>query len=228
MLFVEDDYIFPHPDCVNRYGILAVGGVLDKKSLFTAYLYGIFPWYNYEHEPIIWWNPVPRFVIFPENVKVAKSMKVYFNQNRFRVTFDQCFESVIRSCEMAPRKGQEGTWINEDIIYSYTELFYAGFASSVEVWDGDSLVGGLYGVKIGKIFFGESMFSLVPNASKFGFIKLASRLAEEGFFVIDCQQPNDYLKSLGGEFITGDLWKICCSGIENISFRTIFWLPQNR
>jgi len=203
---------FPHPSQINRYGILSIGGDLIVNRLMLAYAYGIFPWYNYKTEPIIWWCPSPRYVIFPKKVKIAKSIRSYFNQKKFTVTFNQCFEAVIRNCEMVNRKGQKGTWINEDIIESYTQLHERGYATSVEVWEKDELVGGLYGVQMGKIFFGESMFSHKSNASKFAFISLAQKLEQEGFFVIDCQQPNPYLESLGGEHIAGvhfwDLLKV--------------------
>lgn len=194
---------FPHPDNVKPSGILAIGGDLSVERLLLAYQYGIFPWYN-PNEPIIWWCPRPRFVIFPEKVKVSKSMNSYFNQNKFTVTYDRYFKDIIRCCQYAPRHGQDGTWINDDIVNSYSKLHELGHAISVEVWEGEDLVGGLYGVTLGKVFFGESMFSLKSNASKFGFISLARRLAEEGYVVIDCQQPNPYLESLGGEFITGE------------------------
>ena len=131
-------------------------------------------------------------------------MNTYFNQNNYQVTYNQHFEDIMRYCQHTPRHGQEGTWINENIIKSYTQLHALGYAMSVEVWDDNELVGGLYGVKLGKVFYGESMFSLKSNASKFGFITLARRLSYEGFYVIDCQQPNAYLQSLGGEFITGE------------------------
>ena len=201
--YLDSQIAFPHPDAVKPSGILAIAGDLTTERLLLAYQYGIFPWYN-DNEPIIWWCPRPRFIIFPDKVKVAKSMNAYFNQGKFQVTYNQHFEDVIRYCQHAPRHGQEGTWINENIVQSYTQLSKLGFALSVEVWDGDQLVGGLYGVMLGKVFFGESMFSLKSNASKFGFITLARRLANEGFYVIDCQQPNAYLQSLGGEFIGGD------------------------
>lgn len=194
--------IFPHPSVVKPSGILAVGGKLSIESLVLAYSFGIFPWYN-QNEPVIWWCPDPRFVIFPSKVKISKSLRNYFNQNRYRVTFNQEFESVIRFCQLVPRSGQDGTWINEDIVKSYIKLHEMGKAMSVEVWDGNELAGGLYGVVIGKCFFGESMFSLKSNASKYGFVSLAKKLEAEGFYLIDCQQPNPYLTSLGGEFISG-------------------------
>ena len=204
--YLDKEISFPHPDAVKPSGILAIGGDLSVERLLLAYQYGIFPWYN-ENEPIIWWCPRPRFVIFPDKVKIAKSMNSYFNQQKYRVTYDQHLQDIIRYCQHTPRQGQDGTWINEDIVHAYTKLHKKGFASSVEVWEGDQLIGGLYGVKLGKVFFGESMFSLKSNASKFGFITLAKRLAAEGCYVIDCQQPNPYLESLGGEFITGPIFQ---------------------
>lgn len=203
MYFISDQIAFPHPATVKDSGILAIGGDLSHHRLLLAYNYGIFPWYN-PNEPIIWWCPTPRFVIFPSRVKVAKSMNTYFNQHKFRVTFNEDFSSVIRHCQKTPRQGQNGTWLTDDMVKAYEHLFKLGYIRSVEVWEGDQLVGGLYGVEIGKMFFGESMFSLRPNASKFGFIVLARNLDSEGFKCIDCQQPNPYLESLGGEFIAGD------------------------
>jgi leucyl/phenylalanyl-tRNA---protein transferase len=198
----DDNLIFPHPSVVKPSGILAVGGTLSIERLTLAYSFGIFPWYSH-NEPVIWWCPDPRFVIFPSKVKISKSLRNYFNQNRYSVTYNQEFESVIRFCQLVPRSGQDGTWINEDIVISYIKLHEIGKAISVEVWDGNELAGGLYGVVIGKCFFGESMFSLKSNASKYGFVSLAKKLEAEGFFLIDCQQPNPYLTSLGGEFISG-------------------------
>lgn len=201
--YLDDTVSFPHPDHVKPSGILAVGGDLTVDRLLLAYQYGIFPWYNH-NEPIIWWCPRPRFVIFPDKVKVAKSMNAYFNQNKYQVSYDKHFTEIIRYCQHVPRYGQDGTWINEDIVAAYTKLHMLGYALSVEVWDKTELVGGLYGVKIGNVFYGESMFSLSNNASKFGFISLAKKLEQEGCQVIDCQQPNPYLESLGGVFISGE------------------------
>lgn len=206
MEFMDQPYVFPHPALAEEEGVLCLGGQLDVTSLVIAYNFGIFPWYDTRYEPVFWWAPTPRFVIFPSAVVIAKSMRSYFNQGKFTVTFDQCFEAVIRQCQQIKRKGQRGTWIDEDIVRSYVNMFHEGLAASVEVWQDDVLVGGLYGVKIGKIFFGESMFSNVSNASKFGFISLCRKLESEGFFLIDCQQPNEHLKSLGGRFIPGDTW----------------------
>lgn len=201
--YLDDEIAFPHPSAVKPSGILAISGDLSFDRLLLAYLYGIFPWYN-EDEPIIWWCPKPRYVIFPNKAKIPKSIRSYFNQNKFNITYNQCFEEVIRNCQLHPRPDQNGTWINENIVDAYINLYKHGYATSVEVWEGDQLVGGLYGVNIGKVFFGESMFSKKSNASRFGFLSLAQKLESEGYFVIDCQQPNPYLESLGGEFISGD------------------------
>ena len=203
MYYLLDDHIsFPHPNAVKPSGILAISGDLSVERLLLAYNFGIFPWYN-ESEPIIWWCPKPRFIIFPDQVKVAKSIHSYFNKNKFQVTYNKHFEDIIRHCQYSPRNGQDGTWINDDIVNAYINLHTMGYATSVEVWEENELIGGLYGVNLGKVFFGESMFSLKSNASRFGFISLARKLASEGYYIIDCQQPNPYLESLGGQFISG-------------------------
>jgi leucyl/phenylalanyl-tRNA---protein transferase len=199
-LFDHNRMMFPHPRLSTKAGVLAYGGILNADVLFLAYNFGIFPWYNPD-EPIIWWNPRPRYIIVPEEVKVSKSMRSYFNQNKYTVTYNQEFSRVIEYCRKINRKGQQGTWIDDDIVNAYTELHHRGYAMSVEVWEGKELVGGLYGVILGRVFFGESMFALRPNASKFGFITLARKLSDKGFILIDCQQPNPHLDSLGGRFI---------------------------
>jgi len=198
----KNEGCFPHPETVLKNGILAVGGKLSPQRLLVAYQFGIFPWYN-EYDPVVWWCPQPRYVIFPDKVRVAKSMNSYFNQQKYRVTYNECFEDVLRQCRTIHRPLQNGTWINDDIAENYAALPSMGYAVSVEVWDDAGLAGGLYGIQIGRVFFGESMFSLRPNASKFGFITLARKLHEEGFYLIDCQLHNSHLESLGGEFIPG-------------------------
>ena len=191
---------FPSPTLATDEGILAVGGDLSPERLLTAYRMGIYPWFN-EGEPIAWWSPDPRMVLFPSELKVSRSMRPYFNQQKFRVTFDQAFESVMQHCQ-APRNGQwGGTWITNDMLEAYCTLHELGFAHSVEVWQDKALVGGLYGLALGKCFYGESMFSLASNASKFGFISLVKKLESFGFWLVDCQQQTHHLGSLGARAI---------------------------
>jgi leucyl/phenylalanyl-tRNA--protein transferase len=207
-LFVlqNEDLVFPHPSCADKTGLLAIMGETSPERLLLAYQYGIFPWFNPGQIPM-WYCPQPRFVVYPQKVKIHKSMKPYFNQEKFQVTYNTQFESVMSHCKDSTRQGYESeSWISDEFIDSYTQLHKMGYAQSVEVWDGENLVGGLYGVRIGRIFFGESMFALKANASKFGFIKLAQKLESEGCVLIDCQQETDHLRSLGGELIEGDLF----------------------
>lgn len=193
----DDTMIFPDPALANSEGILAIGGDLSAERLLLAYRMGIFPWFNPE-DPIVWWSPDPRFVLFPDDLKVSKSMRPYFNNEKFQLSFDTQFEEVMRHCQRSKRSGQEGgTWITESMIEGYCELHQLGYAHSVEVWQEGELVGGLYGIAIGKCFFGESMFAKVSNASKFGFISLVRRLKEQGYELIDCQQETKHLGSLG-------------------------------
>ena len=198
----KDDIAFPPADLANEDGILALGGDLSVPRLIEAYQNGIFPWFN-EQDPFIWWSPDPRFVLYPKDLKVAKSMRSYFNQKKFQVTVDQEFETVMRNCQQAKREGQGGdTWITESMIQGYVDLHHAGYAHSIEVWKEAELVGGLYGVALGKVFFGESMFSSVSNASKAGFITLVQKLKALNFGLIDCQVHTKHLESLGAEEIT--------------------------
>lgn len=198
----DDPTLFPPAHLVEADRPACYGGDLSPERLLTAYQLGFFPWFNPD-SPIYWWNPDPRFVIFPEQLKVAKSMRPYFNQNKYRVTYDQEFLRVIEACRDTPRWGQYGSWIDDRILPAYLELHQLGFAHSVEVWDqDDQLVGGLYGIALGKVFFGESMFAHARDASKFGFISLVRDLAERGYELIDCQQETAHLRSLGGEGIS--------------------------
>lgn len=201
VILSKNDISFPHPELANAYGAIAMGGDLEADRLLLAYQYGYFPWFNPD-EPIIWWHPDPRFVLFTDEIRITKSMRPYFNQEKFSITFDQCFSMVMDSCQKIKRKNQPGTWITEDIKEAYTNLHQMGLAHSVEVWEGDELVGGLYGVSLGRIFYGESMFSKSKNASKFALISLASILSKKGFRIIDCQMPNPHLKSMGGRYIS--------------------------
>lgn len=188
---------FPPPESANALGILAIGGDLSEVRLLRAYRDGIFPWYS-AGEPITWWNPDPRFVLFPADLKVSKSMRPYFNKKKYLATVDRAFVEVIRSCQGVVRRGQDGTWISEEMLAAYVRLHQSGYAHSVEVWDEHGqLVGGLYGVALGRVFFGESMFSHRSNASKFGFIWLVQQLETHGFVMIDCQVYTAHLESLG-------------------------------
>ena len=199
--YLNNDYVaFPSPELANPEGILAVGGDYTPDWILLAYQHGIFPWCNPD-DPILWWSPDPRFVLFPSELKVSKSMRPYFNQRKFEVTFDTQFETVMRNCMHANRKGQRGTWISEAMIEGYLEVHKLGFAHSVEVWQEEELIGGLYGIALGKVFFGESMFAHVSNASKFGFISLVRFLQKNNFQLIDCQQETPHLESLGARSI---------------------------
>jgi len=214
----EDHPIFPHPSLADSQGLLGIGGNLSPETLISAYHTGIFPWYN-EHDPILWWSPDPRFVLFPSDLKVSKSMRPYFNQEKFRITFDQEFKSVIKACSRIIRHGQEGTWITNDMTDAYIELHKQGYAHSVEVWEGDKLAGGLYGISLGNMFFGESMFTLRPNASKFGFISLVNVLKAKSFNLIDCQQETKHLASFGAKTIPRDLFLKMLAADLNICFQ---------
>ncbi len=196
----ENEISFPHPSLADENGILAIGGDLSPQRLIFAYENGIFPWFN-EGEPYIWWSPDPRFVLFPEDLKVSKSMRPYFNQGKFKVTYDTVFRDVMYECQQSFRKGQLGTWITEDMIEAYVKVHELGLAHSVEVWDNGNLVGGLYGISLGKCFFGESMFQKKSNASKFGFITLVRKLKALSFNLIDAQTPTKHLASLGAKNI---------------------------
>jgi leucyl/phenylalanyl-tRNA--protein transferase len=198
---LKTDLWFPDVEESTEEGIVAVGGDLSVERLILAYSKGIFPWYSSDKSPILWWSPDPRFVLFPENLIVSKSMRPYFNQNKFQVTWDQNFEDVIINCQKIDREDQPGTWITSKMLASYIQLHKNGYAHSVEVWLGNELVGGLYGISLGKVFFGESMFAKVSNASKFGFISLVKQLKQKGFLLIDCQQETKHLESLGAAAI---------------------------
>ena len=193
--------LFPDPLRVNGEGPACFGGDLSPERLFAAYRLGFFPWFA-EGEPILWWHPDPRFVLFPGELKVSKSMRPYFNQQKYRVTYDRSFRRVMQECRNLYRPGQWGSWITDDLIEGYAGLHELGIAHSVEVYEEDDLVGGLYGLALGKVFFGESMFFKRPNASKFGFISLVRRLHERGYRLVDCQQETAHLKSLGARAIS--------------------------
>ena len=196
MYHLSKNLFFPPVSEANADGILAIGGDLSPERLQLAYSSGIFPWFE-EDQPIIWWSPNPRMVLFLDDLVVSKSMRNILNRNIFKVTFNQNFRAVISYCQQVKRDGQTGTWITNDMIEAYCKLHELGIAKSVEVWQDDQLVGGLYGVDLGHIFCGESMFSLVSNASKVAFIALVNHLEINNYCLLDCQVYNDHLASLG-------------------------------
>lgn len=196
MKFLTKELYFPPVSESDKNGILAFGGDLSPERLILAYKSGIFPWFNSD-EPIIWWAPNPRMVLFLEELVISKSMRNIINRKGFNVTFNQNFREVISNCQKIKRNDANGTWITNEMINAYCKLHDLGIAKSVEVWQNDELVGGLYGVDLGHIFCGESMFSKVSNASKFAFINLVRDLKSKNYQLLDCQVHNDHLESLG-------------------------------
>lgn len=197
---------FPPIESASKEGIVAIGGDVHPDRLLVAYQSGIFPWYN-EGEPIVWFSPDPRMVLYPNQIKISKSMQKLIKNQHFKVTFNQEFESVIRHCKTVQRPGQDGTWITDDLEQSMIALHQRGIAKSVEIWKDNQLVGGLYGLDLGNIFCGESMFSLVSNASKYAFIYLAKKLEKEHYPLLDCQVYNEHLASLGAVEISREQFK---------------------
>jgi leucyl/phenylalanyl-tRNA--protein transferase len=199
-LYVLDKELeFPPAELADEDGLLAIGGDLSIERLLLAYQKGIFPWY--ENNYILWWCPDPRFVLFPSELKVSNSMKQVLKKGELEFSIDRNFNDVISACKTVSRRGQEGTWITEDMRNAYLNLHMQGYAHSAEAWLNGDLVGGLYGVRIGNIFFGESMFSKLTNASKFAFIRYVRQLQSEGVELIDCQVYTAHLESLGARMI---------------------------
>jgi leucyl/phenylalanyl-tRNA---protein transferase len=196
---LDKELIFPPVHLAEPDGLLAVGGDLSAKRLLLAYRSGIFPWYEGEH--ILWWCPNPRFVLFPDQLKVSKSMRQLINRNAFEFTINKDFAQVIGNCKTIARRDQKSTWITTDVQQAFIHLHELGFAHSAEVWENGELVGGLYGVRLGGIFFGESMFSKKSNASKYAFIKYVEFLRNEHVVLIDCQVYTEHLESLGARMI---------------------------
>jgi leucyl/phenylalanyl-tRNA--protein transferase len=204
MYLLSKELLFPPVHLANKDGLLAIGGDLSVERLILAYKSGIFPWFN-QGEPIIWYSPNPRMVLFPSDLKISKSMKQVIRRGDFRVTFNQNFSEVISNCKHIYRSSDQGaTWITDEMQQAYINLHNKGIAKSVEVWRENELVGGLYGIDLGTVFCGESMFSKVSNASKFAFIKLVQKLESEHYKLIDCQVYNNHLASLGADEISRD------------------------
>jgi len=199
---LEKELYFPPVNLAGPDGLLAIGGDLSPERLLLAYRHGIFPWY--EGEYILWWCPDPRFVLFPAEIKISKSMKSLFSKNAFEFTMNKAFPEVIHQCKKIKRPGQKGTWITDEVEAAYIKMYELGYALSAEVWKDDELVGGVYGIKLGKIFFGESMFARISNASKYAFIKLVESLKAQGIELIDCQVYTEHLESLGARMISRD------------------------
>ena len=200
MYFLLKELFFPDVSEADKSGILAVGGDLSPERLMLAYRSGIFPWFDSD-EPILWWSPQQRMVLFPDELVISKSMRSILRKEVFTVTFNKDFRTVISNCSQISRNGQQGTWISEEMIEAYVKLHELGYAKSVEVWQNNELVGGLYGIDLGHIFCGESMFSKVSNTSKVAFITLVENLKIRKYKLIDCQVHNDHLESLGAREI---------------------------
>ena len=198
---LDDELWFPDPHLGDEDGCIAVGGDLSVDRLLLAYQHGIFPWYAFRYDEPTWYCPMQRFVIFPDEIHVSHSMRTLMRKGIYRLSFNEDFEGVIRQCGQL-RIDEDQAWLGPDITEAYTELHRQGFAASVEVWNGERLVGGLYGVNIGSAFFGESMFSLEPSASKLALIHLARTFQEIGGKLIDCQFETAHLKSMGGRYIS--------------------------
>lgn len=213
MYYISKELYFPPVSQADEEGILAIGGDLNPLRLQLAYQSGIFPWFN-EGEPILWWSPDPRMVLFLEELIVSKSMRNVLNRNHFKVTFNQNFRAVISNCQEIKRDGQNGTWISDEMIEAYCQLNEQGIAKSVEVWRDEVLVGGLYGIDLGHVFCGESMFSKESNASKVAFIVLVTKLKKENYKLLDCQVYNPHLESLGCREIERELFMEIIKGNE--------------
>jgi len=198
---LSEDLVFPPPHLASKSGLLAIGGDLSRKRLLLAYSMGIFPWYS-AGEPILWWSPDPRLVLYPDEFKVSRSLKKIIKKQAFRVTMDRAFEDVITQCAQVRLENHEGTWIVDDMVQAYCRLHESGFAHSVEAWRDDILAGGLYGVSLGKFFFGESMFTRITNASKVALVALVEYLQARNFALIDCQITTEHLISFGAREIS--------------------------
>jgi len=196
---LDNELIFPPVELAEPDGLLAMGGDLSVERLLLAYRNGIFPWYD--GDTILWWSTDPRFILLPAALKISKSIKPLLNRNEFEFTSNKAFKEVIHHCKRTHRPGQDGTWITDEVEKAYNKLHQLGYAHSAEVWKDGELVGGLYGIRLGKVFFGESMFSKVSNASRFAFIRYVQLLKEESVELIDCQVHTNYLESLGAKMI---------------------------
>jgi len=195
-LLEDNDYSFPPVELADSNGLLAAGGDLNWRRLLEAYIHGIFPWFNDDEIPL-WWSPDPRWVFYTDQIHISKSMKRFLNKKPYEISKNKAFREVMMHCSSANDRAKSGTWISNMVIDAYTQLHENNYASSIEVWDNEELVGGIYGVDLMPFFFGESMFSLKPNASKYALIMLAEELRKKGYIMIDCQLHNAHLESMG-------------------------------
>lgn len=198
---LSEDLVFPSPHFASKEGLLALGGDLTLPRLLLAYSRGIFPWYS-EGEPILWWSPDPRLVLYPDELKISKSLSKVIKKGAYTITLDRSFDRVITECARVRLENQEGTWIVDEMVQAYCNLHESGFAHSVEAWAGDHLAGGLYGVSLGRCFFGESMFTRLTNASKVAFVTLVKHLLPLDFALIDCQITTGHLTRFGAREIS--------------------------
>ncbi|MEP7238484.1 MAG: leucyl/phenylalanyl-tRNA--protein transferase [Ferruginibacter sp.] len=205
MFLLTKDLFFPPLTMADEDGLLAIGGDLSTERLLLAYSSGIFPWYN-EDEPICWWSPDPRFVLYPGELKISSSMKTVLQNGKYRFTINRAFAQVIQNCKTVSRNAQDGTWISPAMQKAYITLHELGHAHSAETWMNGELVGGLYGIRMGNLFFGESMFSLRSNASKFAFINYVQQLKKENVQLVDCQLHTNHLESLGARMIPREIF----------------------
>lgn len=212
---LTDELVFPDVHMAEPEGLLAVGGDLRPERVLLAYASGIFPWYS-EEQPLLWWCPSPRLVLLPEELHVSRSLRKAVRRSQYRITVDCAFERVMRACGKTIRPGQDGTWITEDLVASFVELHRRGFAHSVEAWEGETLVGGLYGLAVGSVFCGESMFAHQPDASKVAFVTLVEQLRRWRFTMVDCQVPTDHLRRFGArEIELDDFLERLADGIDD-------------
>ncbi|MEM9457683.1 MAG: leucyl/phenylalanyl-tRNA--protein transferase [Myxococcota bacterium] len=200
---LTDELSFPHPSLATADGLLAVGGDLSPERLVLAYSNGIFPWYS-DDRPILWWSPSPRLILLPDELHVGRSLRKAQRRVPYRLAFDEAFDQVIAACATVPRPGQNGTWITAEMQDAYIELHRLGIAHSAEAWEGDTLVGGVYGVALGGVFFGESMFARRPDASKLAFVTLVEQLRAWGFTLVDCQVVTEHLLRFGAREVELD------------------------
>ncbi|MCP4372878.1 MAG: leucyl/phenylalanyl-tRNA--protein transferase [Deltaproteobacteria bacterium] len=205
VFYLTDEHIFPPPHLAEKEGLLAVGGDLSQDRLLLAYHMGIFPWYS-DEEPVLWWSPDPRLVLYPKEIKVSKTLKRIIKKDKFHITMDHAFAGVIRECAQIRAENNEGTWINEDMMKAYFRLHQSGYAHSVEAWYEGGLIGGLYGVSLGKSFFGESMFTRISNASNVALVKLVEYLAALSFDMVDCQVRTEHMIRFGAREVPRDLF----------------------